>query len=183
LPDYRGYGHSKGAFPSEQSVSEDAATAWNYLTQDRKIPPGNIVIYGHSLGGAIAIALAQKQPQAAGLIVQSSFTSIAAMVDRVAWTRFFPAQLLLTQKFDSLKRAKSLAMPVLYIHGTADELVPAAMSESLFAATPGPKQLLLIPGGGHSNLAQVGGDLYLQPLRKFIHQSLNAQTGASPQRK
>ncbi|MCS6814450.1 MAG: lysophospholipase, partial [Cyanobacteria bacterium] len=75
LVDYRGYGQSEGSFPSEQQVYADAEAAWHYLVQQRGINPEQIVIYGHSLGGAIAIELATRHPQASGLIVESSFTS------------------------------------------------------------------------------------------------------------
>lgn len=182
LPDYRGYGRSEGSFPTEATVYQDASTVWSYLTQERKIKPGNLIIYGHSLGGAIAINLAQQHPDAAGLIVQSSFTSMAAMVERAGWTKFFPVKLLLTQQFDSLARVKSLVMPVFYIHGTADTLIPYQMSEALYAATPGTKHLMLIEGGGHNNLAEVGGDRYLNALQKFISQSLLAQNQPTPKR-
>jgi acetyl esterase/lipase len=76
LMDYRGFGQSEGDFPTESQVYEDAQAAWNYLTQDRKISAKQIVIYGHSIGGAIAIDLASKHPEASALIVQSTFTSM-----------------------------------------------------------------------------------------------------------
>ncbi len=167
LIDYRGYGRSEGGFPTETSVYEDAETAWNYLTQKRGIDPGQIIIYGHSLGGAIAIHLAIQHPNANRLIVQSSFTSMAAMGDLRGWSRFLPQELLLTQRFDSLTRVKNLKMPVFYLHGTADTLIPAQMSAALAAATPNAK-LLLIPGGGHNNLAEIGGDRYLEAIRHFV---------------
>ena len=74
--DYRGYGQSKGDFPSEQQVYEDAQAAWQYLTEDRQISPDNIILYGHSIGGAVAIDLATKQPSAKALVVHNSFTSM-----------------------------------------------------------------------------------------------------------
>jgi uncharacterized protein len=167
LIDYRGYGRSEGGFPTEASVYEDAETAWNYLTQQRGIDPAQIIIYGHSLGGAIAIHLASQHPNASRLIVQSSFTSMAAMGDLRGWSRFLPQELLLTQRFDSLARVKNLKMPVFYLHGTADTLIPDQMSAALAAATPNAK-LLLIPGGGHNNLAEIGGDRYLEAIRHFV---------------
>lgn len=169
LIDYRGYGRSEGSFPNEMQVYKDAATAWNYLVQERQIQPSKIYIYGHSLGGAVAIDLAVKHPDAAGLIVESSFTSIHNVVDRLATYRIFPVDLLLHQRFDSIEKVRSLKMPVLFIHGTADWKVPASMTEQLYAAAPQPKQLLLVPEAGHNNTAEIAGAKYFQAMQKFIH--------------
>jgi alpha-beta hydrolase superfamily lysophospholipase len=76
LIDYRGYGRSEGSFPTETRVYQDAVTAWDYLVKQRQIQPSQIFLFGHSLGGAIAIDLAVQHPDAAGLIVESSFTSM-----------------------------------------------------------------------------------------------------------
>jgi uncharacterized protein len=167
LIDYRGYGKSEGSFPTEASVYSDAQAAWNYLRQQRQIPANRIYLYGHSLGGAIAIDLAVQHPQAAGLIVQSSFTSMPAMTRTIGWARLFPSQIV-HQRFDSLAKVSQLKLPVLYIHGTADHFIPDWMSGTLYANTPEPRQMLLVPGGGHNNVAEVGGEPYLQTIRNFI---------------
>ncbi len=135
---YRGYGRSEGSFPSEASVYQDAAAAWDYLVKELQIKPSQIFLYGHSLGGAIAIDLAVQHPNAAGLIVDSSFTSIREMVEHQGEFWMFPVDLILNQRFDSINKVKSLQMPVLFIHGTADLIVPAAMSQLLYAAAPEP---------------------------------------------
>lgn len=168
LFDYRGYGLSEGEFPSEASLYQDAKAAWAYLTQVRQVPPRDIVLYGHSLGGAIAIYLAQRQPDAAALIVQSGFTSVRAMVDQQPWFRVLPVDILLTQRFPSLQRVPDLQVPVLYIHGTEDTIVPSPMSEALYAASPEPKQLYLIPRADHNNVAELGGMDYLETLHNFL---------------
>ncbi len=168
LIDYRGYGLSEGSFPTEASVYEDAAVAWNYLVQQRQISPDRIFIYGHSLGGAVAIDLAVKHPEAAGLIVESSFTSIREMVDLQKIYSFFPIDLILQHRFESIQKVRSLQMPVIFFHGTLDPLIPSQMSEKLFAAAPEPKQLILIPGARHNNVAEFAGDKYLQAVRQFI---------------
>ena len=170
LIDYRGYGRSEGRFPTETQVYQDGEVAWNYLTQERQIPPEQIFLYGHSLGAAIALDLAVQHPTAAGLILESPFTSLREMVDQVGQYRIFPADLLLRQRFDSLRKIKSLQMPILLIHGTADTLIPARMSQVLFAAAAEPKQLLLVPGAGHNDVGEVGGDQYLQAVQNFIRQ-------------
>lgn len=172
LIDYRGYGKSQGDFPSESQVYEDAQLAWDYLVQQRGVNPNQIYIYGHSLGGAIAIDLAVRHPDAAGLIVEGSFTSTRAMVDfqkGLFW--LFPIDWLLTQRFDSLSKVDRLQMPVLFIHGTADNVVPVEMSKKLFDAAPEPKQLYIVPDGGHNNVAQIGGAEYLQIVSQFLGSS------------
>ncbi len=151
LIDYRGYGRSQGHFPSEAQVYEDAETAYNYLVKQRQLSPSEIFLYGHSLGGAVAVELAVAHSEAAGLIVQSSFTSMLDMVERQSLMRLFPVRLLLTQKFDSLNKVKLLKIPVLFVHGTADTLIPAAMSNKLYAAADEPKQILLVPNAKHNN--------------------------------
>ncbi|NJM61623.1 MAG: alpha/beta hydrolase [Oscillatoriales cyanobacterium RU_3_3] len=151
LVDYRGYGRSQGSFPSENRIYEDAETAYNYLVKQRQLLPDRIVLYGHSMGGAVAVELAIKHPEAAGLIVQSSFTSMLDMVKSYNWMRLFPLRLLLTQRFDSMAKIKSLQIPVLFAHGTADPLIPAAMSKKLFDRAPEPKQIVLVPDAKHNN--------------------------------
>ncbi|NJN58229.1 MAG: alpha/beta fold hydrolase [Leptolyngbyaceae cyanobacterium SL_5_9] len=178
LIDYRGYGMSEGDFPTEASVYADAQTTWDYLIQ-QGISPEQIFIYGHSLGGAIAINLATQNPSAAGLIVQSSFTSMREMATYAKNLEIFPLDLLLTQRFDSLQklqangspREKSLQMPVLFIHGTADVQVPSVMSEALYAAAPEPKQIWLVPNAGHNDVADVAGAEYLQVVRRFVERA------------
>lgn len=166
--DYRGYGRSVGAFPTEAAVYQDAAAAWAYLTQARQIPPSQIFLYGHSLGGAIAIDLALKHPKAAGLIVESSFTSMQEMTHQRSWTRLFPVRLLLHQRFDSLSKVPQLQVPVLYLHGSSDRQVPVEMSQRLAAATPQPVQLMLFSNADHNNVAQVAPQQYFSTVRNFI---------------
>ena len=114
LIDYRGYGRSEGSFPSEATVCQDAQTAWDYLVKERQISPKKVVVYGHSLGGAIAINLANQNPNLAGLIVSSSFTSIQQVAAQDWKFRLFPIELILTQKFDSVEKVRSLKMPSLF---------------------------------------------------------------------
>lgn len=169
LFDYGGFGQSEGDFPTEPQLYEDAQAAWNYLTQARKIPSNRIVIYGHSVGGAIAIDLAVKQPEAAALIVQSSFTSMRDMTKRFGVYWFLPIELLLQQRFESLEKMKSIKMPVLVITGTEDIQIPVEMGERLYAAAPEFKQLIIIQGRGHDNHMP---EQYKQRVKQFIEQVL-----------
>jgi uncharacterized protein len=170
--DYQGYGRSPGKFPRESSVYEDVEAAWNYLTQERKIPPEKIFVYGHSLGGAIAINLALRHPEIAGLAVEGTFTSMRHMVNHL-YSQFliFPVDLILNQRFNSLSKVPSLQMPILFIHGTADRLIPAHMSQTLFDAAPEPKQLLLVAEAGHHNVGELGGEQYFQAIRSVVEQA------------
>ncbi|HIK19252.1 MAG TPA: alpha/beta fold hydrolase [Leptolyngbyaceae cyanobacterium M33_DOE_097] len=168
LFDYRGYGKSVGGFPSEKQLYQDADLAWTYLTQQRRIPPQRITLFGHSLGGAIAIYLGSKHPDMAGMIIQSSFTSMRGMVDANGNYWMLPIDWLLTERYPSIERVRSLQVPVLYIHGTSDSVIPHSMSEALYAATPKDKFLALVPNADHDDVATIGGDRYDQILEKFF---------------
>ncbi|MGL5807136.1 MAG: alpha/beta hydrolase [Xenococcaceae cyanobacterium] len=168
LFDYRGYGRSEGNFPTEKQLYRDAEIAWNYLVEEKKIHPKNIFLYGHSLGGAIAIELALRQPNLAGLIVEGSFTSIRKMANLYPLYRIFPLDLIITQKFDSIAKVSRVRSPILFIHGSDDSIVPAKMSQALFEATKiSKKMLLIIPEADHNNVALLGGDRYLQAVKDF----------------
>lgn len=166
MVDYRGYGKSTGGEPSEAKVYEDAEAAWNYLLGQRASPPQRTFIYGHSLGGAIAIDLAVRHPEAAGLITESTFTTMVEMGKRKYG--FLPVDLLLNQYFDSLGKIGRLKVPVLFIHGTWDPLIPPQMSQQLYERAPPPKYLTLIEGGEHNNCSSVGWLEYRDAFTAFV---------------
>lgn len=175
--DYRGFGQSLGEPPSETSVYEDARIAWEQL---QKLQPdaGKRLIYGHSLGGAVAVELAAQLGQQAvrdgtpiparGLIVESSFTSLAAIAAELGNTSL-PVRWLLSQKFDSLDKIAHIGMPLLIVHGLDDRYVPARFSQQLFDAAQQPKQLLLVPGATHNNSMRLAGERYRQALNTLLH--------------
>jgi fermentation-respiration switch protein FrsA (DUF1100 family) len=164
--DYRGFGKSDGELPSEESVYEDARVGWSWLAA-RQPDPARRYIYGHSLGGAVAIELATElakgDPGARGLIIESSFTSLADMAAEIS-KGLLPAGLVLTQKFDSLGKIGQVHMPVLVVHGAADRFVPPRFSEALYAAAPTPKKLLLVENATHNNSMWVGNGEYQRAL-------------------
>ena len=166
--DYRGFGRSSGVLPSEQSAYEDAETAWEYL-KSREPDPRKRYVFGHSLGGAIAVELSLRCQRMAGVILESTFTNMREMVSHM-WTpmRFLPVGLLLTQRFDTLDKVARVSVPLLVVHGRADRWVPPQMSERIYAATPGRKRLLLVEDASHSNVSAVGYDSYLAAVREFF---------------
>lgn len=167
--DYRGYGHSTGGPPREDLLYEDAERAWKYLVAERKIQPAHIVIYGHSLGGAVAVNLARMHPDAGALITEGTFTSIADMANGSP-AAYLPLRLILTERFDSISRIGSLHLPKLIIHGDADTMVPPLMARRLYDAAPHPKQIAMIAGGGHENSAVVNPTAYFASLHAFLAQ-------------
>ncbi|MBD0337610.1 MAG: alpha/beta hydrolase [Cyanobacteria bacterium Co-bin13] len=168
LVDYRGYGLSSGPFPSEARIYEDALTAWRYLLESQGIDPGQILIFGHSIGGAVAIDLAVNTPQAAGLIVENTFTSMEAMALYQGYGAWAPVNRLLNQRFDSLQKVSHLRLPVLFIHGLADLTVPPQMSQQLYEAAPQPKWIWSVAGADHNNLSEVAGPEYERRIRQFL---------------
>ncbi|WP_456023938.1 alpha/beta hydrolase [Pseudomonas protegens] len=174
--DYRGFGKSHGDLPSESSVYEDARVAWErfkLLQPD----PAKRLIYGHSLGGAVAIDLAAELGQTAardhsalpvrGLVIESTFTTLADVAASVANTSL-PVRWLLSQKFDSIDKIADIHMPLLVVHGLADAFVPPRFSEQLFNAAQQPKRLLLVPGATHNNSMALGGQNYRKALDSLM---------------
>jgi len=168
LIDFRGYGHSSGPFPNEQRVYEDAEAAWTYLTQHQQCSAERIVVYGRSLGGAIALHLVSQHPKAMGVIVESSFTSMKAMVAHTFSFLWIPVDGLLHQRFASLTIVRSLPVPMLFIHGTADHVVPPAMSQALYDGARFPKWLVWIDGASHTTVPKVRGRYYADAIIEFV---------------
>ncbi len=174
--DYRGYGRSEGS-PSEQGLYLDARAAWDYLIAQRGLRPDQIVIFGKSLGGAPAIDLASRV-QPAGLIVQSSFTSIPDMAATIL--PFFPKSLLRT-RMDSLSKIPGVRCPKLFIHSPSDEVVPYRLGRRLYEAAAEPKQFYEVKGAPHNETFLVGGQAYFEALRSFLN-SCAARRAAETQR-
>lgn len=176
LVDYRGYGLSSGPFPSEARLYEDALAAWRYLTESQGLSPSQVLIFGHSIGGAVAIDLASQMPQAAGLIVENTFTSMRDMATWLGYGNWVPVQWLLTQRFDSLQKVPNLKLPVLFIQGLADQTVPPEMSHRLYQAASEPKWIWTFPQGEHNNVAEVAGAEYDRCILQFLAQIAERRT-------
>lgn len=180
--DYRGFGASTPRLPSEESALEDAMAGLKELARVQPDPAQRFV-YGHSLGGAIAIDLAHRPdlPDFAGLIVESSFTSVAAMMATMKYGGIPGASLLVTQPFDSLGKLATLTTPLLLVHGTADRVVPHTMSDELYAAAvmvePGLRRLVKIDGVSHSGAVRSGAQ-YEDAVRGFVEDASRAWRAA-----
>ena len=162
--DYRGFGKSEG-HPSETGLYQDAQAAYEYLTQVRKINKDNIIIFGQSLGGAIAIDLASKRP-AGALIVENTFTCALDMARKMY--PYLPIQFFIKSRFNSRSKIKTVLYPKLIIHAAQDETVPFRQGEELFKLAPSPKQLYVVPGANHGNNYKIAGPDYVQKLKEFL---------------
>jgi pimeloyl-ACP methyl ester carboxylesterase len=144
--DYRGYGDSTGN-PSERGTYADAEAAWRYLTEVRGIAPERILLFGRSLGGAVASWLATKHLPGK-LLLESAFTSAADMGARMF--PIFPVRLLTRNRYDTARRIASIRCPVLIAHSPEDQTVPYAHGEALFARAIPPKQFVSFHGDHNS---------------------------------
>jgi len=151
--DYRGFGRSSAALPSEQMALEDARAAWQWLAAEN--PGAPRYVFGHSLGGAIAVQLAAEVHDEAGLIVESSFPSIADVVRTFKWG-WLPVGPLITQRLDAGARIAEVGAPVLVVHGSDDTLIPPELGRALYERARDPKRFVLVPGGSHHNSNFVG---------------------------
>ena len=180
--DYRGFGQSSGDLPTEENAYEDAALAWDWLKA--KMPDAQRrYLYGHSLGGAVAIDLASKlgPHEAAGLITESTFTSVPDVVSASPYG-WLPVGFLISQRFEALEKMKKVALPKLILHGTSDNVIPHTMSDELFKAASEPKRLVKFEGASHSGIAWAAPAEYIDVVRAFVASTRARVTGAAQAR-
>jgi alpha-beta hydrolase superfamily lysophospholipase len=163
--DYRGFGQSTPQLPSEALAYEDARAAWAWL--GRQHPQARRFVFGHSLGGAIAVHLASEVDDAAGLMVEGSFTSIADVVRSFKWG-WLPVGPLITQRFEAGERIRRARAPVLVVHGSEDRLIPPDLGRALFERAPEPKRFVLVEGGTHHNTHGLAQDQYRAALGELF---------------
>ncbi|CAB5657368.1 acetoin dehydrogenase E2 subunit dihydrolipoyllysine-residue acetyltransferase [Delftia tsuruhatensis] len=173
--DYRGFGKSSAGLPSEASAAEDARVAWDWL--GRKAPGRPRYLFGHSLGGAIAIDLARQVDDEAGVMVEATFTSIPDVVRSFRWG-WLPVGPLITQRFASIDKVAGIGSPLLVVHGSADPLIPATLGRQLFEAASEPKRFVLIEGANHHNTQSRAMDQYRQALGELFGLRPPAQQAA-----
>jgi len=162
--DYQGYGTSEGR-PSERAMYADVTAAYEYLTEQLKTPPQQIISMGRSLGCAAAIDLAARRPVAA-LVIESPFLSAFRVLTRV--------QLLPWDRFRNADKIRQIHVPVLVIHGRADRVVPFWQGQSLFTLANEPKHALWLDSAGHNDAMIIAPKKYLETLRIFANSLANS---------
>lgn len=165
--DYRGYGRSEGK-ASEAGIYRDGEAAWRYLTEERHVPTAEIVLFGRSLGAAVAASVAgQHRPGA--LIIESGFVSVPDMAAELyPW---FPVRRLARIGFPTGDHLKSVSCPVLVVHSRDDEIIPFDHGLRLFGMAREPKRFLELRGG-HNDGVLVSSRRYLDGLDAFLANSL-----------
>ena len=165
--DYRGYGGSEGK-PTEQGTYHDAQAAWRHLVETLGESPARVILFGRSLGGAVAINLAKRHEPGA-LVVESTFTSLVD-VGKLHYP-LLPVRLLLRYRYESIDKVSSITCPKLFIHSTDDQLVPLDNARRLFEAAASPKMFLETPGG-HNSGGYTYSPAYTHKLQTFFDESL-----------
>lgn len=140
--DYRGYGQSRGS-PSESGVYKDAVAAYKYLTNQKNIKSEDIIIFGESLGSAVAIDLASRKPVAA-IVLEGAFSSVKDISKSL-----YPVlpSFMFSNMFDSLSKIDNVEFPKLFIHSKNDEIIPYKLARKLYRKASPPKEFLDITGG------------------------------------
>jgi uncharacterized protein len=169
LLDYRGYGRSEGDVDGEQGLYADADAGYQYVTQTLGVAPESVVLYGQSLGTAVAADLASRR-QCAAIILESGFSSASDLAATVL--PLLPRRLhfLSRNRFESARKLARVNCPVLITHGDPDDTIPAEHGQRLFAAANEPKKLLVFPGAGHNVFGSQGSG-YLDMIADFVLQA------------
>lgn len=168
--DYRGYGRSEGR-PDEEGTYLDAAAAWRHLVEEEGVDPSRIVLFGRSLGGAIAARLA-SQERAGAVILESTFTSVPDLAADLY--PFLPVRLLCRFSYPTRRFVTGITSPLLVVHSPEDEIVPFAQGRAVFAAAPEPKHFLEISGSHNTGFLQ-SGLLYGKGIEDFLLKALGGQ--------
>jgi len=163
--DYRGFGKSSRLLPSEQTAYEDARAAWDWLAQQQPQRPR--YIFGHSLGGAIAIDLAAAVGDERGTIVEGTFTSIPDVAATFKWG-WLPVGPFITQRFASIDKVGRIGSPLLVVHGSNDSLIRSELAQRLYEAARGTKRFLLVEGATHHSALYVGAEQYRDAMREVF---------------
>ncbi len=162
--DYRGYGRSTGTV-SEVGTYLDGEAAIEYLRLRYSVEPAHLVLFGRSLGAAVAAEMASRVHSAA-VILESPFVSVREMAREIA--PFLPIGPLLKTQYDTAAKVRNIKSPLLVLHGDKDEVVPFSQGKKVFDVAPQPKWFYRIAGAGHNDTYLVGGDPYFQALKNHI---------------
>ncbi len=161
--DYRGYGESEGA-PSEEGLYKDASAAYRYLREQLGVEPGRIVVFGHSLGSAVAVDLASRVP-VAGVIVEGALTSVLERGQELY--PYIPVRWIGRSRFSSIDKISRVTVPKLFLHASGDEVIPIAHGRRLFEAASEPKTFVQL-NGGHGDTFDVDSTRYFGAIRRFL---------------
>lgn len=161
--EYRGYGGLDGV-PGEAAVTDDARAGYEYLRTTLHVPAGRIIIYGWSLGAAIAVDLASTVPSGA-VVLEGAPASLVDIGQRQY--PYVPVRLLMRNPFDSIPKVTRIHAPMLFLHSPEDAVIPIAEGRRLFEAAPSPKTFVEIHGG-HINSSDVDGTVFYGAIRAFL---------------
>jgi fermentation-respiration switch protein FrsA (DUF1100 family) len=161
--DYRGYGESGGA-PSEPGLYLDAEAAYRYLRDTLGVPPERIVLFGHSLGSAVAVELASRVP-AAGLVLDGALTSVVERAQELF--PYAPVRWLAANRYPSIERVGSLTLPKLFLHARDDEVIPLRHGRRLFQAAAPPKRFVELRGT-HGDAFEADSAAYYGAIGRFL---------------
>jgi alpha-beta hydrolase superfamily lysophospholipase len=163
--DYRGFGRSTDALPSETTAYQDARAAWDWLRAQN--PERQRLIYGHSLGSAIAVHLASEVDDEVGVVLEGGFTSVPDVFEtmRFGW---LPLRPLITQRFDAAERIAKVGSPVLVVHGARDRMIQPALGQALYERAREPKRFILAENGTHHNAQSMVSDQVLDAFHSLF---------------
>ena len=161
--DYRGYGESEGV-PTEAGLYKDAQAAYRYLREERGVPAERIILFGHSLGSAVAVDLASRVPSA-GLILEGALTSAIQRGQELY--PYIPVRWIGRSRFASIDKISKVTVPKLFLHARADEVIPVAHGRRLFEAAPEPKTLVEL-NGGHGDAFETDSAKYFGSIQHFL---------------
>lgn len=179
LPEYRGYDGIPGG-PTYATSALDAMAATDFLARSLGVTPGNLVLYGHSLGSAVAAELAARQTPRA-LVLQSPLSTARAMAMRLGVPGIAGLWWLISRiHFDTPTRVRSLASPVWVAHGDRDIVIPVRMGREVFAAAADKGELLVVRGAGHNDVAEIGGAAYWSWLVRAIKSGAPVAANSTP---
>ncbi len=165
LFDYRGYGASRGEV-SENNTYEDGERMIEFLKEKKDIHESDIILYGRSLGGGVATELSSRHPNIKALILDSTFTSLPEIGQH--YYPYIPVKWILKYRYDNLGKIKRIKSPKLIIHSQEDEVIPVSHAHKLYQAALPPKDLLILPKGGHNDCFIVSQEEYLSGLKSFL---------------
>lgn len=162
--DYRGYGESEGK-PSEQGTYNDVEAAWQFLIKDKHYTPNEIIIWGRSLGAAIAAHQAAKEDPVKGVILESTFSSVPDLGK--SFYPLLPVHILSRYQYNVMKNISAIHSPILLMHSRDDEIIPFSHGQQLYEQANQPKQFIEF-SGGHNDYAYLNHDRYISELKRFL---------------